>query len=685
MKEGIGSLLEKVLTILGITRVTPAIEIPVFSTHGDYTTNLALVASKILKKPPMGVALQVKSVILDAMTANSRGEHDHTIQKISQKMSLSAADKDVLQAIEKVEIAPPGFINFFLSEATLINQVSRVLKEKERYGKKQAIALRVVVEFTDPNPFKEFHVGHLYSNTVGESLARLLEFQGQKVRRANYQGDVGMHVAKSLYGLLANFKFPFDKAQGRQISNFKLEDLKSKLEQLEKLPLKERMMVLGKAYAAGTKAFEEDPKAAEEIKSLNTLIFIAAQDVLAADARWKPVVDYRGGQSIDDTEFAIVRELYAKSREWSLAYFQTIYERLGTAFDTYYFESQVGEYGLELVRKHVRDGVFEESEGAIVYRGEKKAPPVGGQALHTRVFVNSLGLPTYEAKELGLAPLKYKDWPYDISLIVTGNEINEYFRVVVAALSEIQPELAEKTKHIGHGMVRGPDGKKLSSREGNALTGDMLIDEVKKRIYDFLQESDRNYTKKYQDEVAEKAAIAAIKYSLLRVALPSDMAFDMEKSISFEGDSGPYLQYAYARAKSVLGKAQKAEIRKQKSGSVKKVAPDSVSLNPEERAVARLILYYPDIVSEAAAILAPNKLANYLFNLAQSFNLFYAKHTILGSDKRQETGDKRDKDRSGGPSVPSSISRFRLALTAATATVLRNGLYLLGINVLEEM
>jgi arginyl-tRNA synthetase len=555
----------------------------------------------------------------------------------------------------------------------LISQLSRVLKESERYGKKKAKALRVVVEFTDPNPFKEFHVGHLYSNTVGESLARLLEFQGQKVRRVNYQGDVGMHVAKSLYGLLANLpakrdlaprdKSPFDNpsiklrtsAQGRQISNLKLDDVKKSLEKLEKLSLPERVKILGEGYAAGSKAFEDDPKAAEEMKKLNTLIFIAAQEEHAGTGSEKSVVDYRKGVSIDEQELSVVRKLYLQGRTWSLDYFETIYKRLGTVFNAYYFESQVGEYGMTLVKKHLADGVFEHSDGAIVYRGEKKG-------LHTRVFVNSFGLPTYEAKELGLAPLKQKDWPHNLSLIVTGKEINEYFRVVIAALSDINPDLAGKTKHVGHGMVRGPDGNKLSSREGNVLTGDSLIDEAKKRIYDYLQQSDRNYNKKYQEEVAEKAAIAAIKYSLLRVALPGDIAFDIEKSITFEGDSGPYLQYTYARARSVIRKAQDAGI------TYYVLRMHTSSLYPEEREVARLILYFPDIVSEAAVNLAPNKLANYLFNLAQSFNLFYAKHPIIGSNKDEQ-----------------STSVFRLSLTQATAYVLRNGLSLLGINVLEKM
>jgi len=459
------------------------------------------------------------------------------------------------------------------------------------------------------------------------------------------------------------------------------------LENLENKDLYERVKILGEAYAAGAKAFEEDPKAAEEMKKLNTLIFIAAQEEHGRTGSRKSVVDYRKGVSVDEQELSAVRQMYVQGRAWSLDYFETIYQRLGTAFDAYYFESQVGEYGMTLVKKHLTDGIFEESDAAVVYRGEKKG-------MHTRVFVNSLGLPTYEAKELGLAPVKYADWPYDLSLIVTGNEINEYFRVVMAALTEINPDLAKKSRHIGHGMVRGPDGSKLSSRQGNILTGDSLIDEVKSRIYDFLHKSDRKYTKRHQEQIAEKAAVAAVKYSLLRVALPSDIAFDIGKSISFEGDSGPYIQYTYARARSVMRKAMEAGISNdvlritddENSHNTKYEPHNAFSFNPEEREVARLILYFPDIAMDAAESFAPNRVANYLFQLAQAFNLFYAKHQILGDRNivLSSTEVKRNQNHNTKYETHNTIS-FRLALTNATAHVLKNGLYLLGIDVLEEM
>lgn len=587
MKREIQSLLVSLLQEMGVREVVPEVTIPENPANGEYTTNVALRLGKQLGKPPMEIANDLKKRI-------EAGQRDHNIYKDSQKRAGQKAGNDTLQAIDRVETASPGFLNIFLSEARLSTELGEVLDSDEAYGTaKSKKPLRITVEFTDPNPFKEFHIGHLYSNSVGESLSRLFETQGHLVRRVNYQGDVGMHVAKAVWGL---------KDQ--------------KIAVLEKLPLQARIHALGQAYAKGAEAFEDpsaDGKAAaEEMKRLNKQIFTDPPAI------------------------------YAAGRKWSLEYFEGLYKRLGTTFDGYYFESKVGERGVAMVRKHMDDGVFEESDGAIVYRGEKKG-------LHTRVFVNQLGLPTYEAKELGLAPLKYEDWPYDESYIVTGNEINEYFKVLLSALGEIAPELAAKTRHVGHGMVRNADGTKMSSRSGEVLSGEGLLDEVKQSIYTLIDKNDQKYTKVEREEIAEAAAVAAVKYSLLRVSLPSDVAFDLKTSVSFDGDSGPYLLYTYARAKSVLRKA---------SGRSRKI--QSLALNPEERAIARLLLYFPDIVADAAKNLAPSTLCSYLFQLAAAFNLFYQKHQIIGEP-------------------------HRLAITAATAQVLKNGLTLLGIPVVERM
>lgn len=643
MKNQLQQLFQEIINDIGVKDTVVDIVMTENSNNGDYTTNVAMKLAKQLKKSPMDIALQVaKQVKSEKLKVESKGK-DLNNAKDNQKISAKVAHQDVLQAIERVDVVAPGFINIFLTESKLGTDVSTVLKLKESYGTSHADAKaltgkqskRVTIEFTDPNPFKEFHIGHLYSNSVGESLSRILEIQVHTVRRVNYQGDVGMHVAKALYGLL------------------KISDLSSQLLQLKTQPLAERAKFLGSAYAFGAKAFEEDKIAAEEIKELNKLGFIVAQDMWVKEKGIPPIINYRTGSVIDQIKLDHLSSLYTLGRSWSLEYFETIYKRLGTTFAGYYFESFVGEKGAQTVREHISDGIFEESDGAVIYRGEKKG-------LHTRVFINALGLPTYEAKELGLAPAKYHDWPYDLSIIVTGNEINEYFKVLLAALSEIAPELASKTRHIGHGMVRKSDGSKMSSRSGIVLSGEGLLDEVKASISALIDKNKSNYTKEEHENIAEKAAVAAVKYSLLRVSLPSDVAFDISTSVSFDGDSGPYLLYTYARCRSVLVKAEK------QIGLINPINQIClIDLNVEERSLARLIHFYPQIVADSATNFAPSTLCKYLFELASAFNSFYAKYKILG-----ESDD---------------IVEKRLVLTAATAQVLKNGLYLLGIETVERM
>src|SRR5690606_17532830 len=252
---------------------------------------------------------------------------------------------------------------------------------------------------------------------------------------------------------------------------------------------------LGKAYVIGNEAYESDTEAKKEIEAINKKIYDGSDDA--------------------------VNTVYEEGREESLKYFEEIYKRLNASFDYYFFESETAPIGKKIVEENMGT-VFEMSDGAVVFKAETRDP-----SLHTRVFVNSKGVPTYEAKDLGNAKNKYDHYPYDLSVIVTGNEIKDYFRVVLAAMKEVLPDLAKKTKHLSHGMLRLSTGK-MSSRTGNIITAEELIEQVKEKV-------------KGEEEVA----IGAIKYMILRQAIGSDIIFDIEKSVSTEGDSGVYLQYAY--------------------------------------------------------------------------------------------------------------------------------------------
>jgi arginyl-tRNA synthetase len=452
-------------------------------------------------------------------------------------------------------------------------------------------------------------------------MVRLLEGNGNKVIRANYQGDVGLHIAKCLYGILRSTKYAMPA--GRQ--EVRSTNLKT---------IHEKIQFLAEAYVAGNKAYEEDEKAKEKINTINNQIY-------AKDPEIYP--------------------MYEQTRAWSLEYFDSIYKRLGSHFDRFYFESETYGLGKKLVLEFVEKGIFEKDEGAVIFPGEK-------YGLHNRVFITSEGNATYEGKDIGLAKLQFSEYRPDQIIHCVSTEQIEYFRVIFEAIAHVFPETKGKEFHLIYGWVRLKTGK-MSSRSGNVVLGEWLLDEVKKEIQGILIKGDRGYPKKEQDSIAEKAAVAAVKYAFLKVSTPQEIAFDIKESININGDSGPYLLYTYARCKSVLQKSGNSSVIVRSGNdeaiSIRKIASSrkaglAMTLNQEEHDVARLLLYFPEIVEEAGRLLAPNTLCSYLFHLAQAFNLFYAKHEILGNN-------------------------LRIMLTEKTAETLKKGLYLLGIETVERM
>ncbi|MBU1016985.1 arginine--tRNA ligase, partial [Patescibacteria group bacterium] len=495
-KHIIKKSIEDAVIKLKIKPVDFVVEHPENEDFGDYSTNIAMVLSKKLKKSPM--------VIAEEITKNIKIE----------------------SPISKIQVEKPGFINFWLEKTSLLSVLERIQNEKELFGKGNILKhKKIMVEYTDPNPFKEFHIGHLMSNTIGESLSRILYFNGGVVKRACYQGDVGAHTAKALWGLKKILA-----QNGKEIEN------------LSRKPLREKIEILGKGYAYGAEKYLEDNVAKEEIDELNKAIYKKSdKDIM---------------------------HLYNLGRKWSLDYFETIYKKLGTKFDYYFFERAVGEKGLLLVKDYLKKGVFEESAGAIIFKGEK-------YGLHTRVFVNKSGLPTYEAKDLGLPILKNEAFKYDLSIVVTGNEIADYFKVVLKALSIINPNLEKKTKHIPHGMLRLKE-EKMSSRTGKVVTAEGLINRVEENIKIKVPDIE---TKELTPIV-----IGAIKYSMLRQGPGKDIIFDFKTSLSFEGDSGPYLQYTYARCNSIL-----------RNEKLDKGVTMSYAINKDEEKILKHIYKFPEV------------------------------------------------------------------------------------------
>lgn len=550
IKEVVGRALQN----LGLSVPDMHLEHPALN-FGDYATNVALVAGKKALEQPRSLAERLVSLIHD-----EKG------------------------FIEKAEVAGPGFINITLSQDFLVKSIREIVSADEKWGKNTSRkGEKVMVEYTDPNPFKEFHIGHLVPNALGESLSRLIAFSGAKVARANYQGDVGLHVAKAIWGI-------------------------------QKLGKAESAGDLGRAYAHGAKVYEEDAQAKEEIIAINRKVY---------------------GRSD-----AAINEIYDKGRTLSLSQFELIYKRLGTTFDHYFFESETGPLGKSIVMDGLKKGVFERSDDAIVFRGER-------YGLHTRVFLTKEGLPTYEAKDIGLIHLKKKAYPFDQSVTITGTEQAEYFKVVKQSLSLINEKLAGKIMMIANGMLRFSTGK-MSSRTGNVVRGEDLLDEMKAMA--LLKMKERNLDG--AEEVADAIGVAAIKYAILKQGTGKDIVFDRERSLSLEGDSGPYLQYAHTRSYSIERKAKDAGL---KASTVKpKGAGD----------LERLLYRFPEVVERAAEEFEPHYLVSYLTEIAGRFNRFYAEERII-------------EDEAFGP--------YKLSLTKAFRITMRNGLTLLGIKALERM
>ncbi len=569
-------LTEIVHNAFGVS-VQPEIVIPQDLDHGDFSSNIALVLNSNAEFKNNNPAM-----------TNPR--------EIAEKILVEINSLN-LEMLSKAEVAGPGFINFYISQGALKNLVQNIQKEGDSFGFGSSLqAKKVMVEFTDPNPLKEFHIGHLYSNAVGESLSRLFEAQGAEVWRVCYQGDVGLHVAKAVYGIIQ-----------------KLESENISLETLSHSGLGDRAKFLGQAYALGAKAYEDENDAKEKIIDINGKIYNK------------------------DPEFY---SIYDTTKKWSLEYLDSLYDRLGTKFVRYYFESETGSRGIMIVRQFMNK-LFKEDQGSVIFPKE-----ISG--LHTRVFINSQGLPTYEAKELGLAPFKYEEFPYDLSVIVTGNEINEYFKVLLKALSMIRPELAERTRHISHGMVRLPTGK-MSSRSGTVITGDSLLDDVKSMIWERSKGDGR-----IDETTADQIGVGAIKYSLLKSGLGKDVTFNLDESISIEGNSGPYLLYSYVRTLSILNKAREVDLSKN---------IDDLNLDEAETRLLRVLGQFSAVVEEAGKNLSPSDICTYLYSLAKEFNLFYEKNKIIGNERQN----------------------IRLHIIRSTGQVFKNGLYLLGIKTVEKM
>jgi len=559
MKEQIADLIK----IKGITKETiiDAVEIPKDKEMGDYALPCFSFA-KILRKNPVEIAKDIADSIKDR--------------------------KD----FEKVE-AINGYVNFFVNRKSLADEIIKeVLIEKSNYGKCRKNKERVMIEFSQPNTHKAFHIGHIRGTSLGESLARIMEFCGDKVVRANYSGDTGMHIAKWLWC--------YDKFHPKE-----------KIRDDEKW--------FADIYVEASKKLDDNETGEREVEEIN--------------------------RKLDSREDKKLLKLWQETRKKSISSWKDIYKELDTKFDVHFFESLEEKRGKEIALELINKKIAKQSDEAVIVDFKEH----GFDNLGVIVLLRGDGTVLYGAKDLALAEKKFGKYRIDRSIYVIGKAQDMHIHQVFKIL-ELMKFKSDRYEYVPVNEVRFPWGK-MSSRTGeNILYADFrngLIDEARKEI--------KKRYKLKEKEIEKRAlaiAVSAMKYSMLKQDVNKGIIFNPKEEIRFEGNTGPYLLYSYARARSIIKKVGK-----------KKSDDKDINIDKNEKKIISEIGRFGGVVERAYRERAPNIVANYSYELCRAFNEFYHAEKVIGSEKEN----------------------FRLKIVESFSITLRNALHLLNIKVIEEM
>ncbi|MDO8435667.1 MAG: arginine--tRNA ligase [bacterium] len=512
------------------------------------------------------------------------------------------------------------YVNITLTDAArgqLITAVQEYLSNPASQEKGTTL-----IEYFHANTHKAVHIGHVRNITMGEAIARLLEWSGKNVVRVNYQGDIGPHVAKCIWGFMRLCGGGDGDPRGMSDAGIS-DELAHLMSDVRCRRAGEGQGAwLSRVYSAAHHASEQSEEIAAEIKDLNKKLYDGDPDLMKV---WK------------------------LTRQWCLDDFDRMYKEFGLKFDRLYFESEVEKRGLELVHELVKTGVAKESQGALIM-------DFSDTDLGVLVLVTGAGTALYGAKEVALAELKTKEYKnITKSFHLVGEEQTLYFRQIIETLKRMNAPLAEKSEHIVYGLVRLPEGK-MSSREGTVILYEDLLNELMQLSREETGSRHADWNEEQVDATARAISLAAIKFEMLKADGKKTIIFDTKRAIDLHGDTGPYLLYTFARMNSILRKA-KTESKK---------CEWSLLNSPDERAVLSLLMRTGDFVSQAASEYRPSLVLHHLLDLAKTFNTFYHEHRVLEA----ETPALRD---------------ARLMLVKTVGEQLRLGLGFLGIATLDEM
>ena len=525
------------------------------------------------------------------------------LKKGPQQIAVELQAKIVLPQsfLQAKSIGP--YLNFFLKKQALAETVIvRVLKENKKFGfSKAGKARKVMVEYSSPNTNKPLHIGHLRNDSIGMAVSNILEANGCKVLRANLVNDRGIHICQSM---LAYQKFGKGKSpkQAKKKSDHFVGDY----------------YVLFAQNAKENPAFEEDAKAL----------------LKKWEAKDKPTI-----------------ALWKKMNAWVLSGFRETYKRFGSRFDKLFFESQFYDKAKPLIEDGLQKGVFrKEFDGAIVADLE-------AYKLSKKIVLRADGTSIYVTNDLVLTKHKFEKFGLDEAVWVVASEQNFYFMQLFKIFELLGFSWAKKCRHLSYGMVFLPEGK-MKSREGKVVDADDLIAEVVGLAKAEILKRGPNTAKKALEKRSLAIALAAIKFFLLRVSIQQDITFNPAESVSFDGETGPYVQYTHARAKSILAKA--------KGRPSVKGADFSLLESDSEKKVLSLLNGYPALVENSLQSLSPHAVCQYLLELSAAFNSFYHSEQVLKAESK-------------------GLVNARLLLVQATATVIANGLRLLNIEPIDKM
>ncbi|MBE6263279.1 MAG: arginine--tRNA ligase [Prevotella sp.] len=573
-------------------------------TRSDFEGNLTLVVFPFLKM--------------------SRKKPEDTAQEIGeylQKNCKAIAEFNVVKGFLNLSIAPAAWVG-------LLNDINA----DENFGEKKADenSPLVMIEYSSPNTNKPLHLGHVRNNLLGWSLAKIMEANGNKVVKTNIVNDRGIHIMKSMLAWIKWGDGCTPESTGK-----KGDHLIGDFYVLFDKHYREEVAELTKKFVAEGLNEEDAKKKAEQEAPL----IVEAHEMLV---KWES----------GDPE---VRALWEKMNNWVYAGFDETYKAMGVSFDKIYYESNTYLEGKKIVEKGLEEGKFYRRDDNSVWAD------LAENGLDEKLLLRSDGTSVYMTQDIGTADLRFKDFPIDKMIYVVGNEQNYHFQVLSILLDRLGYKFGKDLVHFSYGMVNLPNGK-MKSREGTVVDADELIAQM---IADAKATADehgqsKDFSEEEKAEIARIVGLGALKYFILKVDARKNMLFNPEESIDFNGNTGPFIQYTYARIKSILRKAGEQNI------TIPAQLGDDAPLNDKEIELIQKLNDFGVAVADAGQNYNPSGIANYCYELTKQFNQFYHDYSILGADSDAE-------------------KVTRLVLAKNIAKVIKEGMALLGIEVPERM